>query len=281
MAANSPAWLTVERREAPLIVSFPHAGIDIPPEIEGRCVSPWLARKDADWWIDQLYDFVAGMGATTIHTAISRTVIDVNRDPSGASLYPGQNTTELVPTTTFDGEPLWRAGHAPHGSEIAERRRVYFEPYHAALAAEVARLRSGHPRIVLYDCHSIRSIVPRLFPGELPVMNIGTNSGTACDMDLAEPITAIAAASRFSAVVDGRFKGGYITRRYGMPERGVHTVQMELACRGYLREPVGPVDERSWPVPYDPAYAGEIRSVLASILEACLVFAGEGNAREP
>ena len=134
---------------------------------------------------------------------------------------------------------------------------------------------------MLYDCHSIRSIIPRLFPGELPVMNIGTNGGTSCDMDLAEPIAAIAAASRFSVVVNGRFKGGYITRRYGAPEQGVHAVQMELACRGYMREPVGPVDERIWPVPYDAAYAAEIRRALTSILETCLRFAGEGNARNP
>jgi N-formylglutamate deformylase len=281
MVDNLPAWLTVERRDAPLLVSFPHTGTDIPPEIEAHCLSPWLARKDADWWIDQLYDFVREMGATTIHAAISRTVIDVNRDPSGASLYLGQNTTELVPSTTFDGEPLWRDNQAPDASEIAGRRRTYFEPYHAALAAEIARLRDTHARIVLYDCHSIRSIIPRLFPGELPVMNIGTNGGAACDIDLAEPITAIAAESRFSAVVNGRFKGGYITRCYGAPERGVHAVQMELACRGYLREPVGPVDESNWPVPFDPAFAADIRATLRTILETCLRFAGEGNARKP
>jgi formiminoglutamase len=275
MAGDTSSWLTVERREAPLIVSFPHTGTDIPPEIEARCVSPWLARKDADWWIDLLYDFVREMGATTIHTAVSRTVIDVNRDPSGASLYPGQTTTELVPTTTFDGEPLWRLGETPDAEEIANRRRTYFVPYHAALAAEIARLRERHARVVLYDCHSIRSIIPPLFPGELPVMNIGTNGGVSCDIDLAEPIASIAAESRFSAAINGRFKGGYITRRYGKPDEGVHAVQMELACRGYMREPVGPVDELSWPVPFDAAYAAEIRGVLTAILDACLRFARE------
>jgi len=279
MAAERPSWLSVEQREAPLIVSFPHTGTDIPPDIEARCVSPWLARKDADWWIDKLYDFVRELGATTIHTAISRTVIDVNRDPSGVSLYPGQNTTELVPSTTFDGEPLWRTGMAPDAADIARRIATFFDPYHAALTAEIARLRGRHPRVTLYDCHSIRSIVPRLFPGELPVMNIGTNSGASCDMDLAEPIAAIASASRFSAVINGRFKGGYITRHYGAPEHGVHAVQMELACRGYMREPIGPVDERSWPVPYDPGFAADIRATLRAILETCLRFAANGNSR--
>lgn len=274
---DHPPWLTVEQRDAPLIVSFPHTGTDMPPAIEARCVSPWLARKDTDWWIDRLYGFARDLGATVIHTAISRTVIDVNRDPSGVSLYPGQNTTELVPTTTFDGEPLWKPGMAPDAAEIEQRKATYFAPYHAALAVEIARLRSQHARVVLYDCHSIRSIIPRLFPGELPVMNIGTNAGAACDMALAEPIAAIASASRFSAVINGRFKGGTITRRYGRPDEGVHAVQMELACRGYMREPVGPVDDSNWPAPFDPAFAAPIRATLRAILEACLRFAENGK----
>jgi N-formylglutamate deformylase len=269
---NHPAWLTVEQRDAPLVVSFPHTGTDIPPDIEARCVSPWIARKDTDWWIDRLYAFARDLGATVIHTAISRTVIDVNRDPSGISLYPGQNTTELVPTTTFDGEPLWKPGMAPDAAEIEQRKAIYFAPYHAALTAEIARLRGKHARVALYDCHSIRSIIPRLFPGELPVMNIGTNAGASCDMDLAEPIAAIASASRFSATINGRFKGGYITRRYGNPYEGVHAVQMELACRGYMREPIGPVHESNWPVPFDPGFAADIRATLRSILETCLRF---------
>ena len=167
----------------------------------------------------------------------------------------------------------------PDPTEIARRIASYFDPYHAALATEIARLRDRHPRVALYDCHSIRSIIPRLFPGELPVMNIGTNAGASCDMDLAEPIAAIASASRFSAVINGRFKGGYITRHYGKPDSGVHAVQMELACRGYMREPVGPVDESNWPVPFDPAYAADITGTLRAILETCLRFAEDGNSR--
>lgn len=276
---NHPSWLTVEEREEPLLVSFPHTGTTIPPEIEGRCVSPWLARKDADWWIDELYAFVREMGATVVHTAISRTVIDVNRAPSGVSLYPGQNTTELVPTTTFDGEPLWQRGRAPDAAEIESRKALYFEPYHAALALQIARLRARHAAVVLYDCHSIRSVIPRLFPGELPVMNIGTNEGAACDLELAEPIAAIASASRFSAVVDGRFKGGFITRSFGNPAQGVHAVQMELACRGYMREPVGPVSPATWPVPFDSNFAAPIREVLRQILSTCRAFARETSER--
>lgn len=263
-------WLTVHRGDAPLVVSFPHTGTDIPAGYEHRLVSPWLSRKDADWWIDRLYDFVRGMGATTVHTSISRTVIDVNRDPSGVSLYPGQATTELCPTTTFDGEPLYKDGKGPDAAEIADRRARYFDPYHAALDAELKRLRASHKKVALYDCHSIRTVIPRLFDGELPTFNIGTNSGASCDPALASTIQSICAETGHTHVVNGRFKGGYITRQFGRPADGIHAVQMELACRGYMHEPLGPVSEADWPTPYDPAYAAPMRAALTRILQACL-----------
>lgn len=269
-------WLTVRRGQTPLIVSMPHTGTAIPAEYESDLVSAWLARKDTDWWIDRLYDFAAGLDATVIHTAVSRTVVDVNRDPSGVSLYPGQATTELCPTTTFDGEPLYKE-KGPDLAAIAERRRQYFAPYHDALTAEIARLRIVHEHVVLYDCHSIRSVIPRLFDGTLPDMNIGTNSGQSCDPELTETIAALAAGSRFSHVVNGRFKGGWITRRYGMPGEGVHAVQMELACRSYMREPLGPVSENDWPAPYDTSHAAPMRDLLQQILRACLQFAEARN----
>lgn len=266
-------WLTIRRGDAPLVLSFPHTGTDIPAEFEPRLVSPWLARKDADWWIEKLYDFAADLGATLVRTGISRTIIDVNRDPSGVSLYPGQATTGLCPLTSFDGEPLYKDGEEPDEAEIALRRTTYFQPYHDALAAEIARLRENHPVVVLYDCHSIRSVIPRLFEDTLPVFNIGTNSGASCAPELAEAVRAQCAQSDFPAVLNGRFKGGYITRQYGKPVEGVHAVQMELGCRGYMQEPLGPVNEDNWPTPYDPGYAVPIRTVLTAIMEDCLGFA--------
>ena len=268
-----PSWLTVRRGDAPLVVSFPHAGTVIPPEIEARLTSPWLARKDADWWIDRLYGFAADLGAAGIHTAISRTVIDVNRDPSGASLYPGQATTGLCPTETFDGEPLYRPGEEPQASEVEERRATYFEPYHDALSAELDRLRARHGTVVLYDCHSIRSVVPRLFDGELPHFNIGTNKGASCAPELTEKIEAVCDASPFSRVTNGRFTGGWITRQYGRPENGVHAVQMELACRGYMHEPEGEVGPENWPGAWEDAYTAPMREVLEKVLATCRSFA--------
>ena len=266
-------WLTVKRGTAPLIVSFPHTGTDIPAALQSRLTSYWLACKDADWWIDKVYDFAAGLGATTIHTAISRTVIDVNRDPSGISLYPGQATTELCPKTTFDGEALYKPGAELQPPEVRERRLEYFDPYHRALESEIARLRAKHRKIVVYDCHSIRTVIPRLFDGELPTFNIGTNSGASCAPELTKTVEAICAETKFTRAMNGRFKGGYITRRYGDPANRVHAVQMELACRGYMYEKLGPADEKSWPTPYDEDYAAPIRAPLKRILEECLQFA--------
>jgi len=261
----SEPWLTIRRGDAPLLVSFPHTGLDIPDDCKDQFISQDLARHDADWYIDKLYAFAAELGATTVHTALSRSVIDVNRDPSGASLYPGQVTTTLVPTETFDGRPLYRDRMAPDPAEIERRKTRYFAPYHAALVAELERLRERHARVALYDCHSIMSVLPRLFDGELPVFNIGTNSGKSCDPRLEAAVARLCADSHWSSVVNGRFTGGWITRRYGRPADGVHAVQMELAYRGYL-------PDESVPPRWDPEFVRPIQDVLRRVLDACLAF---------
>jgi N-formylglutamate deformylase len=265
-------WLQVHRGQAPLIVAFPHTGTKIPSELEQRLVSPWLARKDADWWVHQLYDFAPSMGATTVRTTISRTVIDVNRDPSGLSLYPGQATTDLCPMTTFDGEALYLPDLYPDPTEIESRRTSFFDPYHAALRSEVDRLRRRHGTVVIYDAHSIRSRIPRLFEGQLPQYNIGTHDGASCDGALSAAVEAVCINSASSHALNGRFKGGWTTRHYGHPHEGVHAVQMELACRSYLQEPPEAPAEHNWPPAYDPALAARTRNVLKQVLQACLSF---------
>jgi len=265
-----PDWLHLQRGQAPLIVSMPHTGTDLPPDVEAQLRDPWLARKDADWHIDKLYAFAAEFGATLVRTTLSRTVIDVNRDPAGVSLYPGQVTTGLCPAETFDGEPLYDAGLS--GEEIERRRSLYFDPYHQALQAEIDRLRAMHPAAVLYEAHSIRSHVPRLFDGELPLLNIGTNDGRTCAPALEQCVAQAAQASGESWVLNGRFKGGWTTRHYGRPEQGVHAVQMELAMRGYLDEPPAFTPE-TWPIAYDPARAAPLQDTLRTILQTCIAFA--------
>ena len=278
IAAGQLPWLTVRQGSAPLLLCMPHAGTTIPAEMEARLVSPWLARKDTDWWIDRLYEFAFRLGASVVRMDVSRTVIDCNRDPSGASLYPGQATTELCPTTTFDGELLYRIGGAPQEAEIAARRNAWFDPYHRAIEQEIARLRALHPAIVLYDCHSIRSRIRRLFTGTLPNFNIGTFAGASCAPELTARIEQLCDREPFSRVTNGRFKGGYTTRHYGRPQRGVHAVQMELACRGYLREPQGEVDVSNWPCPWDEATAAPMRALLEQVLSACLTFAAAARS---
>lgn len=258
-------WLNIERGEAPLIVSVPHAGLAIPNSLSEAYLSPETAPSDADFHVERLYAFARDLDATIVRTAICRAVIDVNRDPSGASLYPGRATTELCPTTSFDGAPLYREGRAPDQAEIARRRSAYFEPYHHALATEIERLLRGRRNVVVYDAHSIRSRIPRLFEGELPQFNIGSFDGASCAKALTETIAAACASDSY--VVNGRFKGGWITRHYGAPARGVHAVQMELAMRGYLDED-GP-----WPPVWDAARARALQQTLKNVLAACLAFA--------
>jgi len=259
-------WLHVDRSDSPLILAFPHGGTDIPDALLADFRSRWWAIRDADWHIRALYEGLAE--ATFIWTDVSRSVIDCNRDPSGASLYPGQATTGLCPTETFDGEPLYRDGAAP---DVAMRRNTWFSPYHAAIEAEIARLRALHPRVVLYDCHSIRSRIPRLFDGELPELNIGTDNCTTCDPALSEAVVAQCAGR--GHILNGRFRGGWTTRHYARPDDGVHTIQMEIAMRAYLDEPEGEPDESNWPPAWNPAIAAPLRADLKRVLAAALSFA--------
>lgn len=263
-------WLQVSRGDAPLIVALPHTGVDL-ADVGGSFRSRWLALHDADWWVDRLYAFAAEKRATLVRTAMARSVIDVNRDPSGASLYPGQTTTELCPTTLFDGTPI-HAGDPPDAAEIARRRTLWFMPYHTALTEEIGRLRARHRRVVLYDAHSILSHVPRLFEGRLPQFNIGTNGGRSCDPALSAAVAGICAESGESHVVNGRFRGGWTTRHHGRPEDGVHAIQMELAMRGYLDEPEATTPE-NWPRPWDEGRAARLAPTLSAILNACIAFA--------
>lgn len=269
---TNEAAVVIERGDAPLILSMPHVGTEIPAEMEARLVSPWLARRDTDWHLNSLYDFARAMGATIVRATMSRTVIDLNRDPAGASLYPGMTTTALCPVTSFDGEPLYGPGGEPDDIEIDDRRRSWFAPFHRALTAEIDRLRAEFPTVVLYDCHSIRSEIPTLFPGRLPQFNIGTNSGRSCSAELTEAILRPCAESGLGHVVDGRFKGGWITRHYGRPDAGIHAVQMELAMRGYMREPTE-IDPTNWPTTYDPDYATPLTNTLRRVLKGAIAFA--------
>lgn len=271
MATSTPAPFVFHAGTRPLLVSIPHMGTHIPPDIASRMVPDALEVHDTDWHLDQLYEFARDMGASVLMASHSRYVIDLNRPPDGASLYPGQNVTGLCPVDTFDQTPLYLQGKEPDQTEVLRRVNAYWLPYHDQLAAELSRLKAEHRRVALWDAHSIRSVVPRFFEGRLPDLNLGTADGASCAPELGDRLLELAqVAPGCSAVLNGRFKGGHITRHYGNPALGVHAVQLEMAQRVYMEE--------SWPFAYRTERAELIQPTLRRMLEAVLVFAEEGRA---
>lgn len=249
--------VTVERGDSPLILAQPHGGTDIPDAIAAKLNANGELLADTDWHIDRLYDGLLP-DATIVRARFHRYVIDANRDPAGNSLYPGQNTTALVPLTDFDGLPIWR--EEPTVADIAVRLKSFHQPYHAAIKAEIERVRSRHGFAILYDCHSIRSVIPFLFEGTLPDFNIGTNDTTSCAREIETAVTALCRkATGYTSIANGRFKGGWTTRHYGRPRENIHAMQMELAQSAYL------VEERA-PFCYDERKAARLRRHLGNIL---------------
>lgn len=248
----------VVRGEGPLILGQPHGGTWLPDDLFARLNANGRLLADTDWHIAKLYDGLLP-GVTVVRSNVHRYAIDSNRDPAGASLYPGQNTTSLCPLTDFDGESIWQADQEPSADEIEARRMAWHAPYHAALEAEIARVKARHGVAVIYDCHSIRSLISFLFDGLLPVFSIGTNDGASCAGAIADEVRSGAEASGESFVLNGRFKGGWTTRHYGRPREGIHAIQMELAQRAYL-------ESESAPWAFDVAKAGALRKTLSEML---------------
>jgi len=270
----SEAVFSLERGTAPLLVSLPHVGTAIADDVASALVPRAHALEDTDWHLAEVYGFARELGASVLVPRFSRYVIDLNRPPENAPMYPGANNTELVPTRFFTGDPLYREGRVPDEREIERRKGAYWRPYHDALAAEIARIVATHGHAILWDGHSIQAEVPWLFEGRLPDLNLGTAGGASCAPALRDALMAVLAAqSSFSHVTDGRFKGGYITRRYGRPQEGVHAIQLEMGLATYMDEthaalPVAPVD---------PARLARLRPVLRALLQATLDWRPDGR----
>ncbi len=265
---------TVNRGDGPVILGQPHGGTWLPDDILARLNDTGRELADTDWHIARLYEGLLP-GVTIVRSNVHRYAIDANRDPARHSLYPGQNTTDLCPGTDFDGRPIWREGQAPSEDEIGARRDAWHVPYHAALSEEIHRVKARNGAVVLYDCHSIRSMIPFLFEGLLPVFSIGTNDGETCAPVVEEAArTRCAASPGHDLVVNGRFKGGWTTRHYGRPQENVHAIQMELAQRAYLTEEAAP-----WS--YDPARSEGVRQTLGAILTDLDRLVRSGALRHP
>ena len=233
----SEAPYTLHQGTQPLLVSVPHVGRELPADQQHRYDERALAFEDADWHLDRLFDFVKALGASFIVPRYSRYLIDLNRPPEDAPMYPGVNNTELCPTRFFTGDALYRTGMAPDSHEIRRRVQAYWQPYHDALRGELERIRTAHGHAVLFDGHSIKSELPWLFEGRLPDLNLGTAAGASCAPSLRAALgRVLAAQAQFTHVTDGRFKGGHITRHYGQPDHGVHAVQLEMCWSCYMAE---------------------------------------------
>ncbi|MDR5856160.1 N-formylglutamate deformylase [Caballeronia sp. LZ062] len=253
---------SLERGDAPLLISIPHLGTHIPDALRDRYTDIALTVADTDWHLDRLYGFARAMGATILGARVSRYVIDLNRPSNDESLYPGQTTTSLCPTETFRGAPLYREGCAPDVAERDRRVAAYWQPYHHALKEELARLRRQHPNVLLWEAHSIASVLPRLFEGKLPDLNIGTQDGRTAARSVQEAVERAAAASPFTWVVNGRFKGGFITRHGGAPHDGVHAVQLEMCQSTYMSEDP--------PFEYLPEVARKVEPVVRGMMSGAL-----------
>jgi N-formylglutamate deformylase len=254
---------TLHRGRVPLLISLPHDGSFIPADIAARMQPAARRSPDTDWHVARLYEPLAeALGASVLKPLASRYVVDLNRPADGHALYPGQRETGLVPLLGFDGEPLYREGAVPDAAEVQRRMNDYWQPYHDALAQEIARLRAEHGRVVLWEGHSIRGRVPMLFEGRLPDFNLGTADGASCDGALqARLVERLQAQSRYSVAVNGRFKGGYITRHYGRPDTGVQAVQLELVQLNYM-------DEASFV--YEASKASQVQALIGELLRVCL-----------
>lgn len=250
----------------PLLVSMPHVGVHIPPTIAADMTDAALQLPDTDWHLEQLYDFLEALDVSVLIATRSRYVIDLNRSLDNVNLYPGQDTTGLCPIDTFHKEPIYQPGKSPSDALIAQRGAEYWQPYHTALSEELQRIRAEHGIAMLWDAHSICSEVPRFFEGRLPDFNLGTASGASCASELAAQLQAVAtAASDYSTALNGRFKGGYITRHYGHPADNIHAVQLELSEATYMEE--------QFPYRFDPARADRVRPTLRNFMDVMLDFA--------
>jgi N-formylglutamate deformylase len=271
---SDAATYTLTRGTTPLLVSVPHVGTAIPEDIAAALVPRALAREDTDWHLAEVYAFARELGASLLVPRYSRYVIDLNRPPENAPMYPGANNTELVPTRFFSGHPLYREGRLPDEQEVARRRDAFWRPYHEALAGEIARLRAAHGVAVVWDGHSIQAELPWLFEGRLADLNLGTASGASCGLGLrATLMDVLAAQSSYSHVTDGRFQGGYITRHYGKPAERIHAVQLEMALSTYMDE-----THAAYPVaPADPLRLAHLRPVLRALLRTVLDWCADAG----
>ncbi|MFM2485654.1 N-formylglutamate deformylase [Celerinatantimonas yamalensis] len=251
-----------EQGDSPLLISMPHVGTALSDEVAAKLTQEGAKLPDTDWHLPRLYEAVHSLRPSLIMANYSRYVVDLNRPSDDQPLYQG-NSTGVFPQTLFSGDPLFSQPVSVAQQQWALRH--IWQPYHQQIKAELARLKAKYGYALLFDAHSIRSQIPFLFEGKLPDLNLGTNQGQSCDQRLIEALTPVCQSSAYTWVVNGRFKGGYITRHFGQPEQQIHAVQLEMAQNVYMQEQL--------PFDYLPDQAAQIQPLLLALLRAYLEHA--------
>ncbi len=221
----------------PLLLSIPHCGTMIPQDLRDQYKPDFIHKPDdTDWFVDQLYDFAPSLGITTISAVYSRWVIDLNRDPENKPLYSdGRIITSLCPSTNFLGEALYLDERpSVHEAETQRRLQLYYWPYHEKLDALLDDLKSEFGKVLLWECHSIRQRVPTISSEKLPDLILGDVDGESASPAIIETAYNCLKESSYSLSHNFPFKGGYITRKYGLPLKNQQAIQLEMTKINYM-----------------------------------------------
>lgn len=243
----------------PIIISSPHSGTFFPKEVASQLRPEHVANPDdTDWFIHQLYDFAPSIGIKMICANYSRWVIDLNRDPESAPLYnDGRVITGLVPSTNFNGDPLY-ISEVPDQNEINRRLEAYYLPYHRKVEELILETKAQFGKALLFDAHSIRKVVPGIRKEAFPDLILGDNDGKSASEEVINAAYTALGTSGKDLQHNHPFKGGYITRSFGKPSKNMHALQLEMAKTNYM-------DDSE--TVYDNDRAGQTRETLKHVFE--------------
>lgn len=221
----------------PIVISCPHSGMEIPPDVAPSMLQEMMLEvPDTDWYVHELYGFAPAMGITVVHARYSRFVIDLNRDPANQPLYTdGRHQTGLVPTSAFDKRPIYR-DTLPDEREVNRRLERFYRPYHSKLAQLITELKATHKHVLLFEAHSIKRLVPAIQAAPFPDMILGDQKGKTAAPELSQAALAALSQKPYGVSHNDPFMGGYITRFFGKPAEGVHTLQLEMSQDIYMDE---------------------------------------------
>lgn len=228
-------------------MSIPHAGSEIPTDLKKLFVrqDPLLLTRDSDLYVDRLYDFVPSLGGTMLWTTICRYVIDPNRPPDelDASFVEDAPAVEnpqplgLVAHKTMAGEPL--LSRPLTRQELDLRLQIYYRPFHESLAGLIAETKKEFGYCIHIEGHSMPSVATEGHPDKGRIrddVDLGDRRGTSCAREMVALVKGQFESAGLRVSLNNPYQGGYITRFFGRPTEGVHSLQIELNRRLYMNE---------------------------------------------